>query len=100
MFKYSHNFDFFSLDQRVGLDAGKAIQQARIEKNWTQKDLAQRVNEKPSVINEYENGSAIVNPTLMSKLERALGVKLRGKNIGEKFSVGKKTTTPSSSSSS
>ena len=41
------------------------------------------MNEKPNVINDYEAGRAIPNQQLLAKLERALGVKLRGKNIGE-----------------
>lgn len=44
----------------------------------SQKDLAQKVNEKPSVIQEYEASRAIPNPQILAKLERALGVKLRG----------------------
>jgi len=40
--------------------------------------LAQKVNEKPSVIQDYESGKAIPNPQILGKLERVLGVKLRG----------------------
>ena len=47
-------------------------------KSMTQKELATKVNEKPTIIQEYENGKAIPNPALLAKLERALGVKLRG----------------------
>ena len=36
----------------------------------------QLINEKPQVINEYESGRAIPNPTVLSKLDRALGVRL------------------------
>lgn len=32
--------------------------------------------EKQSVISEYESGKAIPNPAVISKLERALGVRL------------------------
>lgn len=49
-----------------------------MEKQLAQKDLAQKVNEKPSVIADYEAGRAIPNPQILSKLERVLGVKLRG----------------------
>ena len=49
-----------------------------MEKEMSQKDLAQKVNEKPSVIQEYEAGKAIPNPQILGKLERVLGVKLRG----------------------
>lgn len=51
----------FSADQKVGLGLGKAIQQARTAKKMTQAKLAQAINEKPAVINQYENGKAIPN---------------------------------------
>lgn len=49
-----------------------------MDKQFTQKDLAQKVNEKPSVIQDYESGKAIPNAQILSKMERILGVKLRG----------------------
>lgn len=51
--------------------------QARNAKGITQKDLAQMINEKSGVINEYENGRAVPNPNIINKLEKALGTKLR-----------------------
>lgn len=42
----------------------------------------QLINEKPQVIQEYESGKAIPNQQILTKLERALGVKLRGKKWG------------------
>ena len=69
----------------------QAIQTARQEKQFSQKDLAQKVNEKPSVIQDYESGKAIPNPQILGKLERTLGVKLRGANIGEKLGGPKKS---------
>ena len=36
------------------------------------------MNEKPSVISDYEGGRAIPSPQILAKLERTLGVKLRG----------------------
>jgi putative transcription factor len=51
---------------------------ARNNLKLSQKDIAQKVNEKPSVIQDYESGKAIPNPQILGKLERALGVKLRG----------------------
>mmetsp|Transcript_14995 Transcript_14995/g.22460 ORF Transcript_14995/g.22460 Transcript_14995/m.22460 type:complete len:139 (-) Transcript_14995:67-483(-) len=65
--------------KKVPKSVGKRIQQARQNKKWTQKDLAQRINEKPTVVTDYENGRAIPNNKVLSKMERALGVKLRGK---------------------
>lgn len=56
----------------------QAMQAARQELELTQKDVAQKVNEKPNVIQEYESGRAIPNPQILGKLERVLKVKLRG----------------------
>lgn len=69
--------------KKIDASVGKTISKARLEKKMTQKDLATKVNEKPNVINDYEAGRAVPNQQLLGKLERALGVKLRGKNIGE-----------------
>lgn len=71
--------------EHVTLDTAKLIQQARQAKGWTQKDLATKINEKQQVVNEYESGKAIPNNAVMSKLERNLGVKLRGKDRGQPF---------------
>lgn len=64
------------VDKRVGGALGKAIQQARTAKGMTQAKLAQAINEKQAVINEYESGKAIPNGKIISKIERALGTKL------------------------
>jgi putative transcription factor len=61
-----------------------------MDKGFTQKDLAQKVNEKPSVIQDYESSKAIPNPQILGKLERTLGVKLRGSDIGKKLEGPKK----------
>ncbi|PON31491.1 Transcription regulator, DNA-binding [Parasponia andersonii] len=63
---------------RVPTELKKAIMQARMEKKLTQSQLAQIINEKPQVIQEYESGKAIPNQQIIPKLERSLGVKLRG----------------------
>ena len=62
--------------QKAGLGLGKAIQAGRTAKKLTQKQLATSLNEKPQVIQQYENGQAIPNPQIIGKIERALGVKL------------------------
>ncbi|KAG7314778.1 hypothetical protein KOW79_022081 [Hemibagrus wyckioides] len=69
--------------ERVTLEVGKVIQQGRQEKGMTQKDLATKINEKPQIIADYECGKAIPNNQIMGKLERALGLKLRGRSIGQ-----------------
>ncbi|KAH6918787.1 ylMBF1 [Coprinopsis sp. MPI-PUGE-AT-0042] len=75
---------------KVSPSVGRAIQTARMEKQFSQKDLAQKINEKPSVLQDYESGKAIPNPQILGKLERSLGVKLRGSNIGQKLEGPKK----------
>ncbi|KAH0651973.1 hypothetical protein AABB24_013257 [Solanum stoloniferum] len=65
--------------QKVPTELKKAIMQARQDKKLTQSQLAQLINEKPQIIQEYESGKAIPNQQIISKLERALGAKLRGK---------------------
>ncbi|KAF9388291.1 multiprotein-bridging factor 1 [Podila verticillata] len=74
----------------VSLDVGKAIAKARIEKKLNQKELGVLVNEKQTVINDYEAGRAVPNQQILGKLERSLGVKLRGKDIGSPLTFGKK----------
>merc|ERR1719310_2259469 len=61
---------------KVDKSLSKAIQQARMAKKMTQKELATKINEKPQVIGEYENGKAIPNGQIIVKIERILGVKL------------------------
>ncbi|PCH39443.1 hypothetical protein WOLCODRAFT_85692, partial [Wolfiporia cocos MD-104 SS10] len=71
--------------QKVAPSVGKAIQAARMERQIKQKDLAQKVNEKLSVIQGYESGHAIPDPQILGKLERILEVKLRGCDIGKRL---------------
>jgi putative transcription factor len=60
----------------IGKQLSREIQQARLSKSWTQKDLAVAINEKPQVIQSYESGAAIPNPQILNKLDRVLGVHL------------------------
>ncbi|KAK9697742.1 hypothetical protein RND81_08G058100 [Saponaria officinalis] len=64
---------------RVGAEVRTAIQKARIEKKMSQAELAKQINERPQVVQEYENGKAVPNQMVLAKMERVLGVKLRGK---------------------
>ncbi|KAG0303108.1 multiprotein-bridging factor 1 [Linnemannia gamsii] len=74
----------------VSMDVGKAIAKARIELKMNQKELGVKVNEKQTVINDYEAGRAVPNQQILGKMERVLGVKLRGKDIGSPLTFGKK----------
>lgn len=76
--------------ETVSLSLGKVIMKGRNDKGLTQKDLATRINEKPQVINDYEAGRAIPNNQILSKIERAIGVKLRGAGMGQPLGGPKK----------
>lgn len=64
---------------RVAPEVRQLIQKARIDKKLSQADLAKQINERPQVVQEYENGKAVPNQAVLAKMERVLGVKLRGK---------------------
>ncbi|XP_044766461.1 endothelial differentiation-related factor 1 homolog [Coccinella septempunctata] len=68
--------------ETVSLDLGKLIQQGRQAKNMSQKELATKINEKPQIITDYEAGRGIPNNIIIGKIERVLGMKLRGKDRG------------------
>merc|ERR1712084_157074 len=62
--------------ETVGNEFKKALMQARMAKKMSQTQLATAINEKGSVINEYESGKAIPNGAVINKLNRSLGVRL------------------------
>ncbi|KAG0711458.1 Endothelial differentiation-related factor 1 [Chionoecetes opilio] len=68
--------------EKITVDVGRLIQKGRQGKGWTQKDLATHINEKPQVIQEYEQGKAVPNQSVLGKIERAIGLRLRGKDKG------------------
>ncbi|CAH1119432.1 unnamed protein product [Phaedon cochleariae] len=68
--------------EAISLDVGKLIQQGRQSKGLSQKDLATKINEKPQVITDYEAGRGIPNNVIIGKIERVIGIKLRGKDRG------------------
>ncbi|SCV67120.1 BQ2448_5766 [Microbotryum intermedium] len=82
----------------VSLELGKVLQQARQNfkdadgnpKPMSQGDLAKAINQKQTVIQEYENMRAKPDPALLGKMERVLKVKLRGSGIGQPLGGPKK----------
>jgi len=70
---------------KVNPAVGKAMQAARLALQMSQKDLALKVNEKQSVLQDIESGRATANPQILGKIERQLGVRLRGNAIGTKL---------------
>jgi len=67
----------------ISLDVGKLIMQGRQSKGLSQKELATKINEKPQVITDYEAGRGIPNNVILGKIERVIGIKLRGKDRGK-----------------
>jgi len=63
--------DEFKL-KKVNKDFSSQIKTHRNSKGLTQKELAQKINVKQNVINDYESGKAIPNPSIINKLKRIL----------------------------
>lgn len=68
------------------------ITKTRAAKGLTREQLAQKVNIKSSVLVEYETGKAIPNQQILNKLERVLGVYLRGEKCGQEKTSTKKSS--------
>lgn len=74
------------LKHKTTNNIGKLIQKQRLAMKLNQKDLAAKLNVKPSIIMEYESGKAIINDNkILSRIERILKIKLQGKNIGSEM---------------
>lgn len=76
--KHNNNKDDNEIEKpkKVSTELKIAIQQARMSKKITQKQLATMMCCQPSLINQYESGKVIPNNAFISKLEQKLGAKL------------------------
>ena len=78
--------------KRVNHSLSVNIQRTRQQKGLTQADLGRLINEKPSIITEYENGKAVPNEQVIVRMEKTLGIHLRGAKAGEPMEAKKPKT--------
>lgn len=62
---------------KIRKETSQAIVKARLAKGMTQAQLAAAIFESVQIVQSYENGSAIPNGNVLSKMSRALGVTLK-----------------------
>ena len=67
--------------ETVNKSISKAIMDARMKLNLKQKDVANKINVQPQVVQQYENGKAKPDIAVLRKLERVLKCKLTGKGF-------------------
>ena len=58
--------------QRIHKEFSKQIVQARLERKWTQKDLARAMNETTNTVASFENGTAVYDRPMIQKFQRIL----------------------------
>jgi putative transcription factor len=63
----------------VSEDYNTLIRTAREKKRWSREELAQKINEKASVINRIESGKMIPDIKLARKLEKILNITILDK---------------------
>tara|TARA_B100002051_G_C16547852_1_gene540966 strand:- start:138 stop:497 length:360 start_codon:yes stop_codon:yes gene_type:complete len=56
-------------------NTAQIIQKSRLSKKMTQKELANKINEKPQIISSYESGKAKPKPEILQKIRRVLEIK-------------------------
>lgn len=67
----------------ISHDVKVEICRGRQAKGWTQVQLAQAINERASVVTDYEKGTAVPSESVLVRMEKALGIHLRGALAGQ-----------------
>lgn len=62
---------------KLSTEARQQMIKARTEKKLTQVQLAQQLNVRPNLIQDMENGKVLEDKTLLQKVNRLLGTKLK-----------------------
>ncbi len=62
--------------EKVGIEIGKQIMQARLDKKLKQADLAKQLNLTADFIRDYENGTAPLNKMILNNIAKKLGIKI------------------------
>ena len=74
--KLENETDTF-VHKTVSMNMAKKIAKLRSEAKLTQKDLAFKLNIHTNIIRDYENGTIIPTSTVINKIEKALGARVR-----------------------
>jgi len=69
----------FDLGFEIVPDFGKVVRRARESKGLTTKELAMKIFEKESLLHRIENQAIKPSDSMIEKLEKQLGIKLRQK---------------------
>jgi ribosome-binding protein aMBF1 (putative translation factor) len=78
------NGELFMGKEMPDFNMRKHMQQARTEKGWKQKEIAQKLNITAKEYQDYESGKTVPKGRMLDKLNRLLGVSLKKKTPKKK----------------
>jgi putative transcription factor len=86
---------FDMMEGEIADDYAKRVRDSRMQKGWSQKDLAMKIKEKELLIKKIEKGDLIPEDDVRKKLEQVLGISLLDTSTGDLSTEagGKLTTT-------